>query len=190
MQFAAEDLGHQVIRHGEEILVRRTAPSGGWAAHEVSVAGFLRAYESEDLRLQVKRLADWLTEKGCVAWTDHPYIDRPPAPGWPGWMMNCVREADAVLVVPILPDGGDDADIPLPLRQWSTGHRFPSGRDGILRLVLAPSEVPSEGTHDRPRDDYTPPFAITSKHAAHEAETHAAIDEGHRAVQELLALRE
>lgn len=34
---------------------------------------------------------------------------------------------------PILPDGGSTEDIPVALRSWWNGHRFPSGNEGILR---------------------------------------------------------
>lgn len=36
---------------------------------------------------------------------------------------------------PILPDDGSEDDVPTTLKPWWNGHRFPSGNDGILRMV-------------------------------------------------------
>lgn len=36
---------------------------------------------------------------------------------------------------PILPEDGEIHHLPVVLRDWSNGHRFPSGNEGILRLV-------------------------------------------------------
>ena len=57
------------------------------------------AHESDTLRMWVKALADWLVHKGCTVLTDHRYVHRPPALGWQGWMHDCIRKADVVLVV-------------------------------------------------------------------------------------------
>jgi hypothetical protein len=43
---------------------------------------------------------------------------------------------------PVVPDGGDPQNIPRPLRAFDNGHRFPSGNDRILRLILNKVEVP------------------------------------------------
>lgn len=137
------------------------------------------AHESDQFRLSVKELADWLKERGCDVTTDHPYLYRPPVEGWQSWMENSIQSADVVLVVctpklkdryeksapvtsghggmfegaivtqhiydnamrsdkvfPILPDSGSEGDIPVVLRAWSNGHRFPSGNLRILGLVL------------------------------------------------------
>ncbi|WP_034925199.1 toll/interleukin-1 receptor domain-containing protein [Candidatus Accumulibacter vicinus] len=37
---------------------------------------------------------------------------------------------------PILPDDGDEGDIPTFLKPWSNRHRFPGGNDGILRMIF------------------------------------------------------
>ncbi|MBX3516760.1 MAG: TIR domain-containing protein [Rhodospirillales bacterium] len=37
---------------------------------------------------------------------------------------------------PILPEGGREDDIPITLRPWWNGHRFPSGNEGIRRMVF------------------------------------------------------
>ena len=51
------------------------------------------------LSAQVKVLADWLTEHGVQVITDHPHVNRPPAEGWPAWMLHNIEDADVVLVV-------------------------------------------------------------------------------------------
>lgn len=57
------------------------------------------AHETDDLRAQVKALADWLSARGCTVLSDHRYASRPPAEGWQAWMLDCIRAADTVLVV-------------------------------------------------------------------------------------------
>ncbi|MCM8623294.1 MAG: TIR domain-containing protein [Candidatus Accumulibacter sp.] len=137
------------------------------------------AHESDALRTSVKALADWLVQNGCRVLTDHAYIVRPPAQGWPVWMRDCIEQSGTVLVVctpqlraryektaapdsgrgatyegaivtqqiydaamrntkfqPILPDDGDEGNIPTFLKPWWNGHRFPGGNDGILRMIF------------------------------------------------------
>ena len=36
---------------------------------------------------------------------------------------------------PILPDDGDETNLPTTLKPWWNGHRFPTGNDGILKLI-------------------------------------------------------
>jgi hypothetical protein len=138
------------------------------------------AHESEALRGAVKKLADWLTTRGCAVLTDHDHVDRAPSDGWPIWMQNCIREADTVLVVctpklkaryekqappdtgrgatfegaivtqhiydnamrntkffPVLPDGGLEEHIPTTLKSWWNRNHFPSGYEGIHRLIFS-----------------------------------------------------
>lgn len=38
---------------------------------------------------------------------------------------------------PVLPDAGSFDDVPTTLRPWSNGHRFPSGLEGIRRMIFA-----------------------------------------------------
>ena len=137
------------------------------------------AHESDQLRTDVKALADWLAGRGCTVLTDHCYAYRPPEEGWTSWMHNCIARADAMLIVctpklreryakqappetgrgatfegaivtqhmydasmriakfyPIQPDGGSYEDIPTTLRNWWNGHYFPSGYEGIRRLIF------------------------------------------------------
>ncbi len=37
---------------------------------------------------------------------------------------------------PIVPDGGGYEDVPTTLRNWWNGHSFPSGCDGIRRMII------------------------------------------------------
>lgn len=57
------------------------------------------AHESEEHRLAVKSLADWLVEHGVKAITDHPYEYRAPEMGWLAWMLQAIEDADVVLVI-------------------------------------------------------------------------------------------
>jgi hypothetical protein len=48
---------------------------------------------------------------------------------------------------PILPDiDGCEADIPWTLMSWWNGHRFPSGNEGILRMIRDDPVLPGEAT--------------------------------------------
>ena len=137
------------------------------------------AHESDALRVAVRTLADWLGQQGCKLLTDHAFGYRPPTEGWQAWMLNCIRQADIVLVVctpklrqryektgdldsgrgatyegaivtqhiydtvmrndkfyPLLPNDGDENDIPTTLKPWWNGHRFPSGNEGIRRMIF------------------------------------------------------
>lgn len=37
---------------------------------------------------------------------------------------------------PILPDGDSEGDIPMALKSWWNGHRFPGGNEGIRRMIF------------------------------------------------------
>jgi hypothetical protein len=43
---------------------------------------------------------------------------------------------------PILPEDGREDDIPRTLKSWWNGHRFPSGNDGIRRMIFAETASP------------------------------------------------
>lgn len=74
---------------------------------------------------------------------------------------------------PVLPDDGADADIPAALRPWSNGHRFPSGYDGILRLVRSTTpdvpvalceSVQKKGANPEGDASSSVPLPVTSRH--------------------------
>jgi hypothetical protein len=46
---------------------------------------------------------------------------------------------------PILPEGGDLANIPLTLQAWWNGHYFPRGNENIRRMILDPDPKAGEG---------------------------------------------
>jgi hypothetical protein len=53
---------------------------------------------------------------------------------------------------PILPDQGSEADIPVALRDWWNGHRFPSGNVGIWKMIMPDPDTmgssgPADGAH-------------------------------------------
>lgn len=50
---------------------------------------------------------------------------------------------------PILPEDGDEGDIPTFLKPWWNGHRFPKGNDRILRMIR-------DGSDDEAKDDDQP----------------------------------
>ena len=73
---------------------------------------------------------------------------------------------------PILPDDGDEGNIPTFLKPWWNGHRFPGGNDGILRMIL-------DGSGDKPEKNDPPIDDVKSFTCEHErlaAEKLAAAD--------------
>jgi len=46
---------------------------------------------------------------------------------------------------PILPEGGDMANIPLTLQHWWNGHCFPRGNESIRRMIVDPDPKAGEG---------------------------------------------
>ena len=57
---------------------------------------------------------------------------------------------------PILPDEGSESDIPMALKSWWNGHRFPSGSEGIRRMIFnepVEEEIPSSSTDNSDTSD-------------------------------------
>ncbi|MES2654584.1 MAG: SEFIR domain-containing protein [Bacteroidota bacterium] len=150
------------------------------------------AWESDDLKQQVWKLAEWLHNNcnGCLEIEiDQLYANAPPTDGWQVWMAKQVIHSDKVLIVctenykkrfekeeknegvglgvhaegsiittqlyqnqqkngkffPIIPSGGDRANIPFVLTPWDSGHNFPDGKQNILKLLLG--ENPTFSKH-------------------------------------------
>ncbi|MFM8443646.1 MAG: toll/interleukin-1 receptor domain-containing protein, partial [Methylococcus sp.] len=54
---------------------------------------------------------------------------------------------------PILPDGGDMANVPLTLQAWWNGHYFPKGNENIRRMIVDPDPTKSGERTDSTQAD-------------------------------------